>query len=99
MDMMQLILFSIVVTFTYLVLKDIEPTIAFSIVFIASILILFSILKQLQLIIVFLETLGQKAMIESFYLHTILKIIGIAYVTEIGVNLTKDAGLSSLSSK
>lgn len=99
MDIFQLILFSIVVTFTYLVLKDTEPTIAFSIVLIASIVILIAILKQLQLMIIFLQSLGQKAMIESFYLQTIFKIIGIAYITEIGANITKDAGLSSVANK
>lgn len=99
MEMLQLILFAIVVTFTYLVLKDTEPTIAFSLVLVASIILLIIVLKQLQLVIVFLQTLAQKALIQSFYVQTILKIIGIAYITEIGANITKDAGLHSLATK
>lgn len=32
-------------------------------------------------------------------MKTILKIIGIAYIAELGANLTKDAGLSSVAAK
>ena len=31
-------------------------------------------------------------MVQTFYLETILKIIGIAYITELGASFTKDAG-------
>lgn len=33
----------------------------------------------------------------GLYLETILKIIGIAYIAELGASLTKEAGLSSVA--
>ncbi len=38
-------------------------------------------------------------MVQTFYLETILKIIGIAYITELGANVTRDAGLNSIAGK
>ena len=38
-------------------------------------------------------------MVQAFYLETILKIIGIAYITELGANITRDAGLNSIAAK
>lgn len=99
MDIIQLIIFGLVTTLIYLSLRELQPNIALLVVIIASIIILISVLKQIQFIIIFLKSLGQKAMIQTFYLDTIFKIIGIAYVAEIGANITKDAGLTAISSK
>src|SRR5699024_4734138 len=55
--------------------------------------------KSIKEMIQLLQTIGEKASIESTYIQTILKIIGIAYVTELGANIVKDAGLASVASK
>lgn len=46
-----------------------------------------------------LQAIGQKANVNSMYLETILKIIGIAYVAEFASQITKDAGQGTLASK
>ncbi len=99
MDIVQIVLIGIVATLLHITLKDINPSFAFFIVLITSILILIIVIKQIGVIIQLLHSLGSKASINSFYVETILKIIGIAYITELGSNITKDAGLSSVASK
>ena|SRR5690625_1368423 len=99
MEIIQIVLISIVATLLYLILKDIQPSFAFFILLITSILILLIVVKQIGIIIQLLKTLADKASINSFYLETIIKIIGIAYITELGANVTKDAGLASVASK
>lgn len=99
MDIIHIILFGIITALIYLSIKDIQPNIAFVIILTASIIILFGVVKQLQTILSVLRTLGEKATIQSYYLDTIFKIIGIAYITELGANMIKDAGLTGVSSK
>jgi len=99
MDIVQIVLIGIIATLLYIVLKDIHPSFAFFILLITSILILIVVIKQISIIIKLLQSLGNKAQVNSFYVETILKIIGIAYITELGSSITKDAGLTSVSSK
>lgn len=99
MDIVQIITLSIVASLLYIILKDVNPTFAFLIVLMTGAMILYSIVNQVGIIIHLIRTLSEKASINDMYMDTILKIIGIAYITELGANMTKDAGLSSVSGK
>src|SRR5690625_5264196 len=99
MDIIQIVLFGMIAALIYIVLKDIKPSMAFFIILITAILILSVVIHYVGIIILLLRDLSMKASIQSIHLDTILKIIGIAYITEIGANVTRDAGLSSIASK
>lgn len=45
------------------------------------------------------EKLATNANINTIYVETILKIIGIAYIAEFTSHITKDAGLGSIAAK
>lgn len=97
MDILQIVIISIVASIIFIVLKDINPSYAFFIVIIVSILIFTSIIHQIRLIFELIQSLGEQANIPGLYLETILKIIGIAYLAELGASMTKDAGLHSVA--
>lgn len=46
-----------------------------------------------------LQDLAAKANINTVYLQTVLKIIGIAYIAEFGAQIAKDAGQGAIASK
>lgn len=99
MDIIQVVLFGLIATVLYIILKEINASFAFFIIVIAGIVIFLSIMKQIGMIIQLIQSLGQKASIDGIYLETILKIIGIAYIAELGANITRDAGLNAVASK
>jgi len=99
MDIIQLVLVGMIASIIYIILKDIQPTFAFLILLLTSFIIISVVITQINAMIQLLQTIGEKASIESTYIQTILKIIGIAYVTELGANIVKDAGLASVASK
>lgn len=99
MDIIHIVLFSITSALIYLVLKEVQPTIAFLVVFVATIIIFIFVVEQVKVIVHFIELLAMKASIQTYYLDTVFKIIGVAYIVEISANLVKDAGLSSLAAK
>ncbi|MGP4107304.1 stage III sporulation protein AD [Virgibacillus sp. L01] len=99
MDIIQIVVLGIVASILYIVLKDINSSFAFFVIVITGVLIFLAIIKQISVIFQLIESLGNKANIDGMYMRTILKIIGIAYIAEIGASLTKDAGLSSVAAK
>ncbi|WP_163969968.1 stage III sporulation protein AD [Oceanobacillus halotolerans] len=99
MDIIQIVIFGMIATILYIVLKDLHASFAFYVLLITGIILFLAIISQIGAIIQLIESLGQKANIDGMYMETILKIIGIAYIAELGANITKDAGLGSVAAK
>lgn len=99
MDIIQIVLLGIIASILYIILKDINETFAFFLIVFTGVIIFILVIQRIGLIFDMIETLGEKASIDGIYLQTILKIIGIAYITELGANITKDAGLGSVAAK
>ena len=56
-------------------------------------------MQYIQQILALIQHLGDKANINQAYIKIIIQIIGISYLTEIGSNIVKDAGLESIATK
>lgn len=97
MDILQLVIISIVASVIFIILKDINPGFAFFIIILVGIIIFTSVIQQIRLIFQVIQSLGEQASVPGLYLETILKIIGIAYIAELGASMTKDAGLNSVA--
>ncbi|HLR71400.1 MAG TPA: stage III sporulation protein AD [Pseudogracilibacillus sp.] len=97
MDILQIVLLGMIASILYLLLKNTNASLAFILIIVTIVLIFTAIIEQIGIIFDLIESLGQKANVEGFYLETILKVIGIAYIAEIGANLTKEAGLPSVA--
>lgn len=68
------------------------------IVFVGAVILLF-LVDKISEIINMLEKLAINAKVNTVYVQTILKIIGIAYIAEFAVQITKDAGQGAIASK
>ncbi|ALA54620.1 stage III sporulation protein AD [Niallia circulans] len=66
--------------------------------FVGAFIFLF-LIDEIAVMIEMISQLAESANIHMVYLQTILKIIGIAYITEFGAQIAKDAGQSSIASK
>ncbi|MDD2496661.1 MAG: stage III sporulation protein AD [Desulfitobacteriaceae bacterium] len=67
-------------------------------VFAGAIIFLYILPKITQVITVF-DELASRASLNKFYLATIFKIIGIAYIAEFGAQICRDAGQSAIATK
>lgn len=99
MGILQIVVFGIIASILYITVKELNKPFAFMLLLIAGIAILLGIFQQIGDILRLIESLGKKANVDDMYIGTILKIIGIAYIVELGANVTKDAGLASVASK
>ncbi|WP_174613774.1 stage III sporulation protein AD [Virgibacillus ihumii] len=99
MEIIQIVILGIVASILYIILKDVNKSFAFFLILITGIIIFLMVIRQITVIFQLIESLGEKANVNGMYMRTILKIIGIAYIAELGANLTRDAGLNSVAAK
>ncbi|WP_077326909.1 stage III sporulation protein AD [Virgibacillus siamensis] len=99
MEIIQIVILGVIASILYIILKDVNKAFAFFLILITGIIILLAILREITVIFQLVQSLGDKANVNGMYMTTILKIIGIAYIAELGASLTKDAGLTSVATK
>ena len=82
-----------------MVLKQYTPDMSIYISLIAGCIIMFMVIDKLGNIVQLLKTVASKIEINNGFLDILLKITGIAILSEIAISLCKDAGESSLANK
>ncbi|PAD19501.1 stage III sporulation protein AD [Shouchella clausii] len=99
MEIVQLVGLGLIATFLALVVKEQKPAFAFLLTMFVGAFIFLFLIDEIAVMIEMISQLAKSANIHMVYLQTILKIIGIAYITEFGAQIAKDAGQSSIASK
>jgi stage III sporulation protein AD len=99
MGIVQIVGMGLMVTLLILILKKDRPEIALQLSLALTIIIFLFMLEKISAILSLFENMAEKAHISYLYLNTILKIIGIAYITEFGSQLCKDAGEGAVANK
>lgn len=82
-----------------IIIKQYKPEFAIYISIIAGIIILYMILGEFKNIISLLQTITTKSGINNQFLSLLLKITGIALLTEFAISICKDAGESAIANK
>ncbi|PTX53918.1 stage III sporulation protein AD [Melghirimyces profundicolus] len=99
MEIIQVVGLGLVATFLILVIKEQKPVFAFLLATFTGVVIFLSLVGKIADVIGILTKLAEKARVNSIFLETVLKIIGIAYIAEFGAQVTRDAGQGSIASK
>ncbi|WP_425061164.1 hypothetical protein SCACP_19430 [Sporomusa carbonis] len=99
MEIIQIIGLGFVVTLLILIIRQQRPELAVQLALTLSAIIFLMVLSKLNVVLDLFRDLAEKANISQMYLNTILKIIGIAYVTEFGAQVCRDAGEGAVAGK
>ncbi|SDW53320.1 stage III sporulation protein AD [Marininema mesophilum] len=99
MDIIQVVGLGLIATFLILVVKEQKPIFAFLLMTFTGLFIFLSLIGKISEVLQVLTRLAEKAKVNTMFLETILKIIGIAYIAEFGAQVTRDAGQGSIASK
>ena len=81
------------------ILKQYRPEYTIYVSIIAGVLILFLAMEKLSGIISLLQSISDKTYINKQFLGILLKITGIAIITEFAVSICSDAGEKAIASK
>ena len=99
MDIVKIIGIGLIALLIIIILKQYKPEFAVYVSLIAGVLIFFMVLDKLSGIVSILTTLSNKTNINSQYIQILLKITGIAILTEFAVSICKDSGEAAIASK
>jgi len=95
----QVVGLAIVAVVLLLVIRQQRPEIAVLLGLVVGVAIFFMVAQRLVAVVDFLRDLASRAKVDDLYLNTILKIVGIAYIAEIGAQVCRDAEENSVASK
>ncbi|WP_340085084.1 stage III sporulation protein AD [Siminovitchia sp. FSL H7-0308] len=97
--MLQIAGLALIATFLALIIKEQKPTFAFLLILFTGCSIFLYLADQIYNIIMLIEHLAASANVNTVYVKTILKIIGIAYLAEFAAHISKDAGMGAMAAK
>nr|WP_092067317.1 stage III sporulation protein AD [Dendrosporobacter quercicolus]NSL46521.1 stage III sporulation protein AD [Dendrosporobacter quercicolus DSM 1736]SDL54088.1 stage III sporulation protein AD [Dendrosporobacter quercicolus] len=99
MEIIQIIGLGFVVTLLILIIRRERPELAVQLSLTLATIIFLLILNKISVVLDLFRDLAEKASISQLYLNTLLKIIGIAYITEFGAQVCRDAGEGAIAGK
>lgn len=98
-NVIKIIGIGLIALITIIIIKQYRPEFAIYISMIAGILILYISMDKFSSIINLLQSISNKAGINKQFLEILLKITGIAFLSEFAVSICKDSGESAIASK
>ena len=99
MDIFKVVAVGIIATVFALILKKDAPQFAMMISIGACVLIFLMVLPRLTAVFELLNGISSYMTVNNGFVKAVLKIIGIAYITEFGSQLCADAGENAVASK
>lgn len=99
MDIIKIIGVGLIGLIIIIIMKQYKPDFVIYVSLIVGTIILFMIMDKLNGIIEILTNLSNKASINSEFLVILLKITGIAFLTEFAVSICNDSGETAIANK
>ena len=98
-NVIKIIAIGFVALISIIIIKQYKSEFAIYISIVAGIIILYMIIDQLENIIDLLKSISEKSGISSEFLGLLIKITGIAFLTEFAISICKDTGEGAVASK
>jgi len=99
MEIFKIIGIALITCFLAVIIKSIKPEFYILVVLIGSIIIISMLIKNLETVVSYFYSLIQKTNIDYSLFIVMLKVIGIAFLTEFSASICIDTGNSSLADK
>lgn len=98
-NVIKIIGIGLIAVISIIIIKQYRPEFAVYISIIAGVLILYIAMDKFSNIISLLQEISNKAGINKVFLEILLKITGIAFLSEFAISLCKDSGESAIANK
>ncbi len=99
MDILKIVGVGVVTTIAFLLVKQVKSDFAILIAMAGSVVMIIMILSSLSGVVQYFNEIVERTGINKTIYLTILKIIGVGYLTEFAANICSDAGTVSIGSK
>ncbi len=95
--MLQISIFAIVAVLLAVQLKGIKPEYSVYISFAAGVIIIFFGIRKLETVVDTITIIQSYIPLDTVYMGTLIKMIGITYITEFSSGICKDTGYQSVA--
>ena len=99
MDIVQIVVIGIIATILTLTIKRQVPEISLIISISAIVIIFFMVVPMFSAVITLITNLSGELSTNTEYISIVMRIVGIAYIAELGASICQDAGESAIASK
>lgn len=99
MEIVKIVGLGIVASILLVIIKQQRPELALQLSILVGAVIFTMMIGKISSVITLMQEIGQRANVSTFYMGTILKIVGVAYVAEFGSQICRDAGENAVASK
>ncbi len=99
MDVLKIAVLAVSGVLLALMLKQTKPEYSVLVSMAVCICIFLYLMSKLQTVLGYLQQIESQVPIDGVYLDTILKMLGISYITQFASDLCKDAGYSAIASQ
>ncbi len=95
--MLQISIFAVVAVLLAVQLKSVKPEYGIYISFAAGVIIIFYGIRKLETVVETITVIQSYIPIDTVYIGTLIKMIGITYLTEFASGICKDTGYQSVA--
>lgn len=99
MEIIKIIGIALVALIIIILLKQYKPEFAIYISLLTGILILVLVMDKLTGVVSLIQSISNKTNMNNEFIFILIKITGIAFLSEFGVSICKDSGESAIASK
>ena len=99
MEVIKIIAIGLIALILIILLKQYKPEFALYISLLTGVLILILVMDKLTGIIQLIQSISNKANINNQFITILIKITGIAFLTEFAVSISNDCGESAIANK
>jgi stage III sporulation protein AD len=98
-NILQIVGIGIIAALLAVIIKQQRPDMALLVSLAAGAFIFVMVLGNVKSVVAGIEQMANKANLNTIYLTTVLKVVGIAYIAEFGSQICSDAGEKAIASK
>lgn len=99
MEIFQIVGLGLIAAVLAVLLKQHRPEIALQVSVVTGLIIIMLIMFRLASVLEALQGMTRRINVDTVYISTIFRIVGIAYIAEFGAQVCRDAGETSIASK
>ena len=99
MEILRIVGLALLASIFIVLLRQQRPEIAIQLSLTAGVIIFMLIIGKIWNVLQILEELASRANINQFFLSTILRIVGVAYIAEFGAQVCRDAGENAVATR
>ena len=99
MEIVKIIGVGIVGAMAALIVKEYKPSLAIPVSIITAVILFLMVLSQIGYVFGVINQIAAKLNINTEYILTIIRIIGVAYLSQFGSEVCRDAGQNAVAAK